>query len=79
MRPHVFVLEREVTVIPSHEVAAAFWVPLSALADPATSGEATLVVRESEVVVTCFRYAEHLIWGMTERILRQFVELMADR
>lgn len=70
VRPYVAVLEREVPLAPSHEVAAAFWVPLRALLDPATAVEATVVVRGGELVVPSYRFGDYTIWGMTERILR---------
>ena len=76
VRPYVFTVSPAVTVTPSDEVAAAFWVPLAGLRDPATSVEATVVVRGEERTVTSFRHREHVIWGLTERILRQFLALI---
>lgn len=73
VRPHVFALTRPVELTLSHEVAAAFWMPLASLRDPAASVETTVVVRGEERVVSCFRHREHVIWGLTERILRQLV------
>lgn len=70
VRPYVAVLERDVPLVPSHEVAAAFWVPLRALLDPATTVEATVVVHGGELVVPSYRFGDYTIWGMTERILR---------
>jgi 8-oxo-dGTP pyrophosphatase MutT (NUDIX family) len=75
VRPYVFVVAGDVTLSLSDEVAAAFWVPLAGLRDPATSVDATVVVRGAERTVPCFRYREHVIWGLTERILRQLVAL----
>ena len=75
VRPYVFALAREVELTLSHEVAAAFWVPLSRLRDEGTSVETTVLVRGIERRVTCFRHGEHVIWGLTERILRQLVAL----
>ena len=76
VRPYVFTVERDVELTLSPEVAAAFWVPLARLRDPATSVETTVVVRGEERRVTCFRHGEHVIWGLTERILRQLVALL---
>jgi tetratricopeptide (TPR) repeat protein len=78
VRPYVAVLTEPVHIVPSPEVAAAFWVPVSCLLDPLSSGEDMIHVRGEPRQVTCFRYAEHLIWGMTERILRQFVGYLTD-
>ena len=61
---------------PSLEVAAAFWMPVARLRDPASTCDATVVVRGEERRVASFRHGEHVIWGLTERILRQFVSLL---
>jgi len=76
VRPYVFTVERDVELTLSPEVAAAFWVPLALLRDPAMSVETTVVVHGEERRVTCFRHGEHVIWGLTERILRQLVALL---
>jgi len=75
VRPYVAVVPPDVAIVPSLEVAQAFWVPLSTLEDPSTSGEATVVVRGAELRVSCFWCEGHIVWGLTERILRQFLAL----
>ena len=60
----------------SDEVSAAFWVPLSTFTAPGASVESTVVVRGVERQVPSFRHGEYVVWGMTERILRQLVELV---
>ena len=70
VRPYVAVLEDDAHLVLSSEVAAAFWVPLRALLDPATAVEATVIVRGEERVVPSYRFGDYTIWGMTERILR---------
>lgn len=77
VRPYVAVLERDVPLVPSSEVAAAFWVPLRALLDPATAVEATVVVRGAERTVPSYRFGDYTIWGMTERILRDLLARLA--
>jgi 8-oxo-dGTP pyrophosphatase MutT (NUDIX family) len=69
VRPYVAVLDADVPLVPSSEVAAAFWVPLGALLDPATAVEATVVVHGEERIVPSYRFGDYTIWGMTERIL----------
>ena len=76
VRPHVFAITRPVELTLSHEVAAAFWMPLACLRDPTTSVETTVVVQGVERRVSCFSHREHVIWGLTERILRQFMALI---
>ena len=77
VRPYVAVLDTDVVLEPSHEVALAFWVPLRALLDPSTSVDATVVGRGAERTVTSYRFGDHTIWGMTERVLRQLLGLLA--
>lgn len=73
VRPYVALLGGGTDVTPSDEVAAAFWVPLAALREERGWSEATIVVRGRERRVPCFEYEEYLVWGLTERVLRQFV------
>jgi 8-oxo-dGTP pyrophosphatase MutT (NUDIX family) len=73
--PFVAVVEPDVRVVTSPEVERAFWVPLSALRDPAAAREVELEIRGAPRRVTSFLYEEHTIWGLTERILRQFLAL----
>ena len=77
IRPFVFAIGGEIAVTLSREVAEAFWVPLPLLADPSAAGEATFVDRGIERTERSFRLGEHVIWGLTERILRQFIEISA--
>jgi 8-oxo-dGTP pyrophosphatase MutT (NUDIX family) len=79
VRPYVAVLEDEVPLVPSSEVAAAFWVPLRALLDPETAVEATIVVHGEERVVPSYRFGDYTIWGMTERILSGLLRRLTDR
>ena len=60
----------------SDEVSAAFWVPLSTFTGPGASVESTVTVRGVERQVPSFLHGEYVVWGMTERILRQLIELV---
>jgi 8-oxo-dGTP pyrophosphatase MutT (NUDIX family) len=77
--PHVAVIEREVPLTLSHEVAEAFWVPMARLRDPAASREVDLDLATGVRRVRSLSYQEHIIWGLTERILRQFFALLDAR
>lgn len=57
----------------SHEVAAAFWVSLRVLGDPAVSRESDVRARGATWRVPSFVIGEHVVWGLTERILRQLL------
>lgn len=78
IRPYVFISPRDVTIVTSPEVAEAFWVPVPLLAHPSASGEATFIDRGVERTERSFRLGQHVVWGLTERILRQFITYACD-
>jgi 8-oxo-dGTP pyrophosphatase MutT (NUDIX family) len=73
IRPFVAVLLRDGPLVLSDEVAGAFWVPLGALRDPAAWIESRVAIRGEDRPVPSFRHGAHTVWGLTERILRQFL------
>jgi len=79
IRPFVAVVEPDVRIVPSDEVAAAFWVPLSAIRESTAWGREIVRVRgvgEREEAV--FRHGEYLVWGLTHRALTQFLGLLQE-
>jgi len=74
--PFVAVIRADVAVSPSEEVADTFWVPWSFFNDPAASQESTVRSRGQEWRVPSYVIGRHVVWGMTERILRQLGERM---
>jgi 8-oxo-dGTP pyrophosphatase MutT (NUDIX family) len=61
------------------EVAAALWIPLAVLRDPATLGEIVVDLSdEGSRRFPSFRYGDRVIWGLTYRILDQFLEIAAE-
>ena len=78
IRPYVALVRADVTISPSHEVAAAFWVPLSVLRAPAAWGTGIVQVRGGERRVSIFQHGEYTVWGLTERVLRQFLCYVGD-
>jgi 8-oxo-dGTP pyrophosphatase MutT (NUDIX family) len=78
VRPYVASVQGHAPLTLSDEVAAAFWVPLSTLTAPGASVESTVVARGRPRQVPSFRHGEYVVWGMTERILRNLVFLVGD-
>lgn len=74
IRPFVAVVPPDVAIVPSPEVAAAFWVPLDALRERAAWGVRPVQVRDAQWQVSTFLHGEYTVWGLTERVLRQFLE-----
>ena len=60
----------------SHEVEFAVWVPLSALRDPGAAGEMLFHFEGESRSLPSLHYGEHVIWGLTLRILNQFFEVL---
>ena len=61
------------------EVAELLAVPLPHLHQPSSLNTAPAPWRERLVPPPSYRFGEHLIWGATARMLRQFLELTRPR
>jgi 8-oxo-dGTP pyrophosphatase MutT (NUDIX family) len=78
IRPFVAVVESDVTIISSFEVAEAFWVPLSAIRETTSWVRAMVRIRNlGEREEDVFRHGDHTVWGLTHRALVQFVSLVS--
>jgi len=76
VRPYVAVLERSEPLELSPEVALAFWIPFGTLAHKDAWREDTVFARGVQINARVFQHEDHIIWGMTERILAQLLELL---
>jgi 8-oxo-dGTP pyrophosphatase MutT (NUDIX family) len=77
VQPFVAVLRKAPTLVTSDEVAEAFWVPLATFTGPETATESDVHVNGSDIHVPSFRHGPYVIWGLTERIIRQMLTLLA--
>ena len=78
IRPYVALVRHDVKLVGSAEVAAAFWVPLAELRTPTAWGTGIVHVRGMERTVSVFRHGAYTVWGLTERVLRQFMEYAGE-
>jgi 8-oxo-dGTP pyrophosphatase MutT (NUDIX family) len=78
IRPYVALVRHDVSIVASVEVAAAFWVPLSELRTPTAWGTGVVHVRGVDRTVSVFRHGVYTVWGLTERVLRQFMEYAGE-
>ncbi len=78
IRPFVAIVRSDVAILPSHEVANAFWVPISALRERGAWGTGMVQVGSGQRSVSVFQHGEHVVWGLTERVLRQFLTLVGE-
>ena len=77
--PFVFAVPRDTTpVIDTSEVDAAIWVPMSALRDESAVDEILITLEGGSRAFPSLRYGEYVIWGLTHRILVQFLEMTAE-
>ena len=77
VRPFVFALARRAALVPSDEVQRAFWLPLARLSEPHVRREVSLTLHGAVRTFPAYLVDDDVIWGMTERILTPFVELVA--
>ncbi len=59
-----------------HEVASIFWVPLHHLFDQNAATELEYPMGGTATTFPGIRYGDHIIWGLTLRILESFAEIM---
>ena len=78
IRPYVALVRASVEILPSREVAAAFWVPVSALREQTAWRLAQIPVGGTLREVSVFQHGEYTVWGLTERVLRQFLAYIGE-
>ena len=76
--PFVAVAPADLSLQISDELADAFWTPWSTFADPAHIDESTVTVRGASWKVASYLVGQRVVWGMTERMLRQLAERLAS-
>lgn len=78
IRPYVAIVRADVALVPSPEVASAFWVPIAALRERASWGTGLVEARGGSRNVSTFQHGDHTVWGLTERVLRQFLTYVGE-
>jgi len=76
VRPYVAVVHEAVDLRPNREVAEARWVSLDTLLAPSARVRTEVSVRGMTFHVEAFQHEAFIVWGMTERILTGFAELL---
>ena len=59
----------------SHEIEQVYWVPVDFLRDPARHGSIDIPLPGGTRAFPCYEVAGELVWGLTHRILTQFLTL----
>lgn len=74
--PFVFgVLPTAQAVAQPTEVAVAIWIPISALRDETAASEILIELEGGARAFPSLQYGDYVIWGLTHRILTQFLEI----
>ncbi len=67
--PFVFALEHAPPTVLGPEAVASFWLPLDAAASGALDDRHVYEGPGGRLLLPCWRYEEHVVWGLTHRIL----------
>lgn len=77
--PFVYGVPRSAeATVASREVDAIHWVSLDVLRAPDTHGEVEIPLPGGASTFPCFHVAGEIVWGLTYRILQQFLALYPD-
>lgn len=75
-RPFVFAVNGHPDPVPNPEVAAAWWIPLTALQEPANYRTITLDIGGVSRGFPAYHPPQGTIWGMTERVITGLFEVL---
>jgi len=76
VRPFIFALSTRPSLSFSAEVADAFWVPLADLQNPAHYRDTTVSIQGQARTFPAYHLMGHVVWGLTERVLRPILEMV---
>jgi 8-oxo-dGTP pyrophosphatase MutT (NUDIX family) len=77
VRPFVFALDSRPSLTLNPEVASAHWVELAQLHDPTATRPYSITLRGELRTFPAFHIDDLIVWGMTERILSCFIQVIA--
>jgi 8-oxo-dGTP pyrophosphatase MutT (NUDIX family) len=77
--PFVFAIERDVELSPNHEVAELVWAPLGRMARGEVNITKELEREGRRVTFPAYGLGEHVVWGLTHRVLENLFATLADR
>ncbi len=78
VQPFAYWVEYVPELRPNHEVDTAHWIPIDVLLDPASRSSFTAAWEGREYSLPMIGWCEQRIWGMTLRIVDDFVERLAS-
>ena len=78
VRPFVYLMPDPPAPVLSSEAADSFWVPLRVLLDRSVWHDTTVTAGGMTMSRFAFHHEGFIIWGMTERILSQLLEVFGN-
>lgn len=77
--PFIVTVPRDTEPTPDgREVDEALWVPMNALREPGAVSEILIELQEGHHAFPSLRFGDYVIWGLTHRILTQFLEVARE-
>lgn len=71
--PFIFLLNEKVNPRTSLEAQEIVWIPASFISDLRNVSSMTVPIDGKSIPMGCYRYSNHIIWGMSFRIIRDIV------
>jgi 8-oxo-dGTP pyrophosphatase MutT (NUDIX family) len=75
VRPFIFAIEQRPSLVPNDEVALVLWVDLAELRREGVYRETRIRIRGEDRAFPAYHLGDHVVWGLTERILTPLLEL----
>ena len=79
VRPFIFAIDGRPALQPNDEVALVLWVPLTELRRAGVYRETHIKIRGEDRLFPAYHLGDHVVWGLTERILTPLLELFEER
>ena len=74
--PFLFLISGEFHPKTSREAVEVLWVPMSFLFNPKNVTSFRVPVGRREISMGCYLYLNHLIWGMSFRIIQEIISIV---
>jgi len=71
--PFIFLLTEKVRATTSREAREVVWIPVSFLLNVENVSSIRVPIGDKEMPMGCYKYSNHIIWGMSFRIIREIV------
>lgn len=75
--PFLFLLSTEVHPTTSREAEEVLWIPMSFLLKRKNVSSIRVRIGRREAPMGCYVYLDHIIWGMSFRIIREIISMIA--